>query len=315
MPNTKPTLMIHRATHAAGFLAAYAEATGRTLLSVVADYVAPDSVLAIVLGGSIPLGIATIASDIDVLVLVGSAETLRTTAPGAKSALFSGRFASSDELAIGTAVVRHADTEVDFQFVLASRLDELLRMSKASGVALTIQQRQIVGRLRKGWLLDRETWPEEAKELLDDGFDIHCATQSLIMSYRWLVDGKVSESDNWRLSLTMARQSVEKAFEAYFASLGYSSLGFKWLRFLDRRFDEITGAGRGKLPVELAQRGVELLFPIAKAEAVPAYLASVETFVGDMRKVMEGNIRYKLAFDVAPHLARPRIVDGSERAS
>lgn len=301
---------LHQARDAQGFLAAFEQATGRSVRAFLADFAAPGGTVAVALGGSIPLGIATEASDVDLLVLLESKEALLEPPPGAPRAAFAGTFATPEELAVGTAVIRQPGVEIDVQFLLAPRLAQLMAMSKTSRIALTFQQRQLVARLRKGWLLDPGSWPASARDLHDESFDLHCAVQSMTTSFRSLADARAAAQDHWRLALAMGRHSVEKAFEAYFASRGYSSLGLKWLRFLDRRWEDITGEGAGQMPPALATRGQDLLLPAGAPEAVPGYLAEVERFTREVRKVIEGSLRFKVALEVSPFMARPRVSGG-----
>ncbi|WP_437907375.1 nucleotidyltransferase domain-containing protein [Sorangium sp. So ce327] len=301
---------LHAASDAAVFRSRFEAATGRTIDAVLSDFVDPAGIVLIALGGSIPLGIATEASDIDLLVLLRSPDCLRMPRAGTPHVLFAGNYASSDELAIATAVVRSSNVEMDVQFLLTEKISQLLGLLKTSRVALSFQQRQLLARLRRAWPLSPEAWPSAVVDLPDESFDIHCAVQSMITSYRSLVDARVAAEDSFWLALAMGRHSVEKAFEAYFASRGYSYLGLKWLRFLERRWSDMTGVERGRLPAPVAVRGRELLFPVAAPEEVLGYLTRVEELVGDVRRVLDSNLRFRLALDVSPFVARPRIISG-----
>ena len=276
-------------------------------LELVEPFVARECVDAVVLGGSIPLGIATDVSDIDLLVLVKSEGVLTTPPQSNTSVFFAGTFGQSSELAAATAVVRVEGLEFDLQFIPTRRLIELLHAARASRVTFSLLQRQLISRLRTGWLLEPDEWPVPSDVLRDDSFDIHCALHSMITAYRSVVDAKVALQDHPLLALMMGRHSVEKAFEAYFASQGFSALGLKWLRFLRRHVDTLPENQVGAMPAALAARGENLLLPDRDFTLAAGYVTAVEQFVGEVRAVLETRVKYRVAFQLSRHMAEPRV--------
>jgi hypothetical protein len=263
-----------------------------------------------VLGGSIPLGIATHVSDIDLLVLLAPDAVFTPAAGGNGAVFFAGTFGQSNDLATATAVIRDEGLEFDLHFIPTHRVVDLLTAAKSSGITFSMLQRQLLSRLRNGWLLAPEEWPIPNRVLRDESFDIHCAMHSLVTAYRSVVDAQVALQDDTLLARMMGRHAIEKAFDAYFASQGFSALGLKWLRFLRRHLESSGPEAAGVISTALASRGRELLLPSGDAGAAKAYVSDVEQFVGDVRSLLERRMKYRVAFQLSRHLAQPRVSPG-----
>lgn len=289
---------LHECNDAAKFLIRFEAATGHPLEHVADEVVQGGAPKAIFLVGSIPLGMGTRSSDIDLIVLVDGREALATperrTANSDQRAAFSNE---SDPLLAGEFLTLHAGILVDLQVVMTPAIHRVYERLRLRGPELSEIEVRTLGRLRTGWLL-WETDNYLARNeipLSDPSFAIYCCTRNFVTALtHQRKAGQAIELEDLPLALQLGRASVEMAYLAYFASEGFAHLGAKWLAQIG--FARGARARLAKHPL-LAQ-GIELLFPALTwtAAEARAYLERVAEFLTAMRGLIEQRLLFRIAF-------------------
>jgi Nucleotidyltransferase domain len=294
---------LHTSLNTEDFLRKFEIECGCTLHSCVSAMVSMDQLSGVVLGGSIPLGIGTSASDVDVLVLVDSHRALISDSPNCSAAgLFSGTFiGDSSELAITNVVSLLNGVEVDFTFMLAPRVLAIHERLERGSLSLTVHQIRLLSRIKTGWLLiDRDQMPRSTcKWGVDNALEVHCAVRYFIFGLKDREDAHAALADNVPLAYHLGRSCVERCFESYLSSRGYAYVGNKWLRFLAQLIDHQNSDAES-----LRTLGVPLLFPSQYSSRGKAedYLESVDAFMVSVRSVLEKDLGVRIALRLCPQV-------------
>lgn len=308
----KKSHSFHTCTDAEDFLATFGRVAGQSVRTFISRFVPSDHVVGCLLVGSIPLGIGTGASDVDILVLIDDKNAVRdqeSHADRGDGIVFSGQFSDDDTALVLAEVIAVLNgIEVDFELIPSDRVRELAGRVSGPGVFLTNQEVRILSRIKTGWVLfARDSLNESCGGLLrDSSLEVHCAVTNLVFALQDLEDARAALADDLPLALYLGRACVERCFASYFASKGYAFLGGKWLRFLKHHRDAGKGAGYEELQ-RLASLGLLLMFPSLDAheEEVVTYLDEVAVFLADTRKLIQADKTFRVAFQMCPQVYDP----------
>jgi hypothetical protein len=296
---------LHECRDAADFLSRFEGRLGTPVRALVDRFVDRDRLAAVILAGSIPLGLGTRASDIDLIVIVDSHEPIAMPAvdPG-QGVVFAGAFTGDARLDVGEVILTMDDVQVDLHYVAGPRVAHAAAALAGGTVSLTEHEIGVLSRIKTGWVLDRRpAFDEHCSVLLaDDSLEIRTATWHLVGALQELADARAALADSVPLALYLGRRCVEKSFAAFFAGRGFAYLGGKWLRALE--------AGRERTPWSVddgvravCHEGTALLFPTpAGDEAAAGYVDRVARFIDLVRTETEKRLPFKVAFALCPQL-------------
>lgn len=294
---------LHECTGSEEFCRRFETSTGQSIRQVTHQLVAPSAAKAVFLVGSVPLGMGTQGSDIDLIVLVDS-----------KTALLEGSsradrntdqrlsFANDcDSLRVGMSLMVINGVTVDVAVVIAASVKQVYVRLRAKGPELSEVEIMTLGRLATGWLLWQSDGYLErsALPLADPALAVHCSTKNFVSALQLRQKGlKALDLLDMPLALHLGRSSIEMAYLAYFASEGLSHLGAKWLAQIG--FGRNATARLTRHP--LLKEGIRLLFPVfaSDPEYVRAYLRDVSAFLTSMRGLIEEQTRFRIAFKACP---------------
>jgi hypothetical protein len=299
---------LHLCRTPAEFLASFERTAGRSVDAFVERFARLDRVAASLLVGSIPLGIGSSASDIDIVVLIDGASALRDDAriDEDENIVFTGR--SDDEttaLVLAEVIAMLGGVEVHLEFILASRIAEWAKQVTEARVSLAAQQVRILGRIKTGWVLSaRESSDDVCGALMrDNSLEVHCAVTSFVYALQDLEDARVALAGNVPLALHLGRSCVERCFASCFATKGFAHLGSKWLRFLKTADESLR---------RVADAGVPLLFPpLGDRAHAESYLNDVADFSAIARDAIQRDTAFRVAFRMCPQIYDPRMVSVS----
>lgn len=301
---------LHTCRNKDDFLAGFQKTCGCQIVAVISQFVPLEFVSGAVLVGSIPLGIGTEMSDIDIIVLLASADQvdwIEDATRGPAEIVFAGKAAGEGgHLAVGEAVVLLNGVEVNLQFVLGPRVKETSDRLAVGRISLTQADVMVLSRLRTGWLLIRSpNLPsDDAAQLVDEALDVHWAVTMLVFALGDLEDARAALADDRVVVYHLGRTAVEKSFTAYFASRGHAFIGTKWLRFLRLQLER-GGDGEDDRDLRaLSSAGMSLLFPTPLNDPTAAadYLESVAAFYGNVRTRIERHVTYAAAVALCPQI-------------
>lgn len=310
---------LHTCTSADAFPAAFCDETGHSIYDVVARFCGGAVPCGVVLGGSIPLGLGSPASDVDLLILLDPPSTTGNGTAGngvpalpqqdpRTGVVFSATFASDGgtRLASGEVVAMMGGVEVNGQLLSAVAVGELIRRGVGARVSLTAHEIGLLSRLKTGWTLLRgPSFDRHCGALLSgNALEIHAVTWYLVGAVQELEDARAAVADSPMLALHLGRSCAERCVLAYFASRGFAYLGSKWLRALepDSPAHRLRALADG-IPGGFA--ALELMFP-ARDDAAEAYLDRVAALVATTRQVIEQDRAFRIAFSLCPQLrSRP----------
>ena len=304
----KKSHSLHLCKTPAEFLASFERTAGQTVAAFVERFASADRIAASLLVGSIPLGIGSSASDVDIVALIDDASALRdeTRIEDDENIVFTGR--SDDQttaLVLAEVIAFLGGVEVHLEFILASRVGEWAKQATESRVSLAAQQVRILGRVKTGWVLSsRESSDGVCGALMrDNSLEVHCAVTSFVYALQDLEDARVALAGNVPLALHLGRSCVERCFAACFATKGFAHLGSKWLRFLKTADESLRG---------LADAGVPLLFPsLGDRASAESYLNDVAELTALARDVIQRDTAFRVAFRMCPQIYDPRMVSVS----
>lgn len=255
--------------------------------------------------GSIPAGVATPVSDIDILVSVPTQTPLRLPSSRSSPAmLYSGdQHARLDSLHLGDLVMLVDGIEVDFSFISADGLDDLCRQVERGG-SLTSQQILVLSRAMRGWRLTGPTSSGASLSELRESrsLETHCTVRYLVGAFKHVEDAAAALPDEPLLACHLARLCVEKCFEAALASQGELAVGVKWLRRLARAS---KGTESEALMLrELRRVGETLLFPrdATDAPAAAEHVRSAHSFFQQTVAVIGHDVAIRIAIRSCPQL-------------
>lgn len=279
--------------------------TGRSIQHVADGLIHNRVPKAIFSVGSIPLGMGTRGSDVDMIVLVDSKEALASgEARSANDSEQAAWFNESDALVAGTFIQLHEGVLVDVQVAVAPAIRAIHTRLRGRSPELSEMEIRILGRLRRGWLL----WETEgylarnAIDLNDRTLAVYCCTRNFVTALtHQRKAAKALELHDVPLALHLGHASAEMAYLAYFASEGFMYLGVKWLAQLGFA----RGAQERLVRHPLLKQNLHLLFPVfgsSEGEAA-RYLQEVGEFSSSIRALIEEQILFRIAFKACVQIA------------
>lgn len=279
--------------------------TGCPVQQLTDDLIPRTTPKAIFSAGSIPLGMGTRGSDVDIIVLVDSKEALvdstGRTANNSQQASF---FNESDTLLAGTFIQLLRGVLVDVQVAITPAIRDIYTRLRRRSPELNEIEIRILGRLRSGWLLwETEGYLERNSiNFSDRTLAVYCCTRNFVTALtHQRKAAKALELHDVLLALHLGRASVEMAYLAYFASEGILHLGVKWLAQLGFA----RGAQARLIRHPLLKQSLHLLFPVfgsTKTEATQ-YLREVGEFSTSIRSLIEEQILFRIAFKACVQIA------------
>jgi hypothetical protein len=293
-----PACPLHESRDPRDFLSRLERCSGRSLDDLLDPIVPAEGREAVLLAGSIPLGIATELSDVDLVVVArGLARDLSNGRASADvTSLYSADYSSGgSDAVLANHVLKAGNAEIDVLVLLASGLDALIARVAGSRVALSAHHLELLGRLKYGWVLSNgEERPALTGLRRDNALELHCGTRAFVTAVKALRHSGRALPGEPLLAAHLSRHAVEKGFEAYLSSRGYVALGLKWLRFVRRRT-----AVDPEL-AEVARLGLPLLFP--DPDDAAAHLERARGFLAQVRERIERDLAFRLAFRMCPQI-------------
>lgn len=288
----------HRSSGPQSFSHQFEPAIGCSIEGLIATFVPISDVIASFLVGSIPLGIGSAASDIDIVVLLSSVEGLLLPSHASGDGIvFSAAVAGeSARLVAGSVVAVRRSIEVDLEFVVASSVVELLGRLSRDDSPCSAREARILSRLKTGWVLTHSPAFEQlqARIATDAGLQRFCVREHTKEMLE-LLDEAAAAIASRPVALHLGRLAVESGFRAFFASNGLAVVGNKWLRFIKANQLERVG---GPPFAKLVASGLPLLFPSMQGSEPDTreYLRQVERFTHEARWAIDS----RLGRDVRP---------------
>lgn len=279
--------------------------TRRSVLRIADDLLLKTIPRAIFSVGSIPLGMGTRGSDIDMIVLIDSKEALlnggELITNNDQQASFSNE---ADSLVVGTFIKLHAGILVDIQVALAPAIRNVYVRLRRRSPELSEMEVRILGRLRAGWLLCESDGYLERNSINwnDRTLEVYCCTRNFVTSLtHQRKAAKALERHDVILALQLGRAAAEMGYLAYFASEGLVYLGVKWLAQLGFA----RGAEERLARHPLLRENLNLLFPVlASTEGEAArYLRDIDEFLRTIRGLIEQQLLFRVAFKACVQIA------------
>jgi hypothetical protein len=305
---TKRPHTLHSSKGPVDFLLAFESETGLSLHSFIERFVDSKDVSAVILAGSIPLGLATSASDLDLIVLLQSENNrpMPSASTHPEVIYAAERQGGSTTLEARQVVAMLNGVEVDAHFLSAQVVADLSKRIARAGVLLTSNETCFMSRIKTGWVLTQtEGFSGYVGRLLrDNSLEIHTTTNNLVGALQELEDARVALADSHELALHLGRCSVEKCFMAYLSARGYAYPGGKWLRLL-RLLEPLRPQDSDSYQT-LMSHGVNLLFPTTvNREVAENYLTEVAEFFRSVKELIEIDRTFKVAFALCPQIHEP----------
>ena len=296
---------LHECQTVEEFIPRFELASGCTVARIADHVVQATAPKAIFLVGSLPLGMGTSGSDVDLIVLVDSRTALVSAEERAANSDQQLEFSNdNDMLLAGISLTLKQGLPVEIQVALAPTIQSVYRRLRRRGPELSEVEIRTLGRLSTGWIL----WQSEgylqqhAGDLADPSLAVYCSTRSFVSCL--LQRSKAARALERRdipLALHHGRLSVEDAYLAYFASEGLPHLGSKWLAKIGHAYDAAQRTERDPLLTQ----GVHLLFPRLTPSVAEAadYLQDAGEFTAAMRHLIERRTRFRIAYAACPQIA------------
>jgi len=282
------------------------EAAVQCRVQNIADHViAPGAPKAILLVGSLPLGMANSGSDIDLFVLVDSRSALHVDEQRGINSDQRLEFANdSDALLAGEFAALSSGLLVDLHVVITPTIRNIYRRLRRKGPELTEGEVRTLGRLSTAWLLwqSEDYLKQHDVVLKNDVLNVYCCTKHFVSA---LVHRRKAEQaldlNDTPLALHLARISVEAAYLAYFAREGMPFLGSKWPAQISRAREAAERCARHPLLTQ----GRRLLFPTFTSSTAEAavYLREVRVFIAAMQSLIEEKVLFRIAFRACAQIA------------
>lgn len=294
---------LHECRTAEEFCQCFQASTGRSVVEVTDEVVGSTTARAIFLVGSLPLGMATPGSDIDLIVLVDDRTPVQLCGQGTNTDQRLAFSNESDPLRVGEFLSIVNGILVDVMVVVAPAIKGIYARLRSKGPELGEHEILTLGRLSTGWLLwqSAEYVERNALRLKDSALDVYCCTRHFVSALHSLQKGrKAVDVRDIALALHLGRASVEAAYLAYFASEGFSYLGAKWLA----QVGHARGAAERVKEYPLLQEGIRTLFPDYTSDLGEAtkYLATVAEFLTALRVLIERKTLFRIAFNACPQI-------------
>jgi hypothetical protein len=295
---------LHECTTAETFALRFEASTGRSVRQVIDQFVAANEPQAVFLAGSLPLGMASQSSDIDLIVLVNSKAALIDKRGEVKNTdqrlVFSNE---SDFLRASEFLTVLNGILVDTVVVVTPSIKRIYGRLRSKGPELNETEIATLSRLSTGWML----WQTDAYlernclTLTDPVLDVYCCTRYFVSALHHVKKGRRAvDFADIPLALHLGRSAVETAYLAYFASEGLSYLGAKWLA----QIGYARGAAERVSRHPLLKEGIPLLFPgfPVTVSETERYFQDVGEFVTSMRKLIEQKTLFRIAFNACPQI-------------
>jgi hypothetical protein len=293
---------LHESQSAEDFIARLELEAGSPSLWHPKRFVEAETLEGLVLGGSIPLGIGSSASDVDLIAVVKEPTNLPAAFPTDEAIVYAAR---RDGGAHVILVSNHV--EIDINFVAMSRILAIFDNAQGAGGLPPTSDMRLLARLRRGWVLSANDAFARFIEVLRNNqtINIRCCVATYIYALQSLDDARAALTDNLPLALHLGRLCVEWAMQSYFASLGELYVGDKWLRLLRRgveRSQLISGQA-------LSAQAERLLFPALDLadDRVCEYLRDVGMFALTIKQHIERDPAFRIAFRLCPQIEDPII--------
>jgi hypothetical protein len=296
---------LHECRNAQAFIEKFAAAIQCGVRNIADPFIAASAPKAVFLVGSLPLGMGTSSSDVDLIVLVDSkADVLKPETHAANSNQRLEFSNENDPLTIGMFVTLMQGILVDLQVSVTPMIHAVQNRLRRRGPELSESEVRTLGRLSTGWLL----WQTEGYlarsgvVLHDSALSVYCCTKNYVFALNdQRKAAKALDLGDIPLALQLGRLSVEMSYLAYFSSEGLPFLGAKWLA----QIGYAHGAAERVHRHPLLKQGVPLLFPAWNVTTVEAgqYLQNVGEFLICMRRLIEQKMLFKIAFKACPQIA------------
>ena len=287
------------------FRSAFEVATGCSVEQVANHLIDPLAPKAVFLVGSLPLGMGTSGSDIDLIVLIDSRTALVSTDQHAANSNQHLEFSSdTNTLLPATSMSLKKGILVEVQAALTPTIHDVYCRLKHRGPELSEVEIRTLGRLSTGWLL----WETEGYlsrsgiDLRDPSLAVYCSTRSFVSALlQRSKAGRALERQDIPLALHHGRLSVEDTYLAYFASEGLPHLGSKWLAQIGHAHEAAQRISRHPLLIQ----GMHLLFPVLSTSVAETaqYLRHASDFVQAMQSLIEQRVRFRIAYAACPQIA------------
>ena len=160
--------------------------TGRSAEELAAQVVASDAPGAIFAVGSLPLGMGSSGSDVDLIVLVDSETALLNgddrIANNTQQLEF---YNEGESLLAGTFLSMNEGIVVDLEVALTPAIHNVYRRLRRRGPELSETEIRILGRLSSGWLLwQSEGYLERNAVVLNDpALAVYCCTKHFVLGF------------------------------------------------------------------------------------------------------------------------------------
>lgn len=295
---------LHESRGADDFCLRFERETGRSVRQVVEEVVDAKAPMAVFLAGSVPLGMATSGSDVDLIVLVDDSTALVNSEQHIANNSQQLEFNTETESVLAGIFLRmNEGILVDLQVAVTPAIHGVHRRLRRRGSKLSETEIRTLGRINTGWLLwQSEGYLEQNSAIFKDpALDVYCCTTHFVSALHEITKAERALGCNdFTLALQLGRLAVEMAYLSYFASEGLTYLGSKWLAQIGHARDAADRVSRHPLLKE----GSRYLFPPYTSDQVEAnrYLRSVAEFLTAMRHLIEQKILFRIAFQACPQI-------------
>ncbi len=256
---------------------------GVNLHQEISNLLVPDAKYAVMVVGSIAEGTATPVSDVDFLVLLDRADSLRE-----ERVSLSVQTGRSQEF-----LSYHDGIELNLEFRAWDNMREIRRqvlsmgpsVQKKGSAKLVIFERfelQFLHRLRTGWVLTGEEIVEAWRaKLAVDFLPIYLGLRNYVLGRETFEDACATVGNGTAESIYTARNCAESALLGLFGFLGYTS---QTRRFMFRWIESLGVTEN----TEVARVGFRLLFPQPSLDASQQmkYLREVNDFMASVRAML-----------------------------
>jgi hypothetical protein len=264
----------------------------------------PTAPMAVFVAGSLPLGMATSGSDVDLIALVDSKATLvkgeEHIANNARRLEFHNQ---NDSLLAGVFLSMHKGVLVDLQIALTPTIHAIHQRLRDRGPELGETEIRTLGRINTGWLLwETPGYLQRNSAILKDpALDIYCSTTHFVSALHEIAKAhRAVGCHDFTLALQLGRLAAEFAYLAYFASEGMVYLGSKWLAQIGHARDAAQRVSKHPL----LEEGIPLLFPpyTPDPRLVTDYLRHIAEFLTAMRNLIEQRTLFRIAYQTCPQI-------------
>ncbi len=295
---------LHECHYVEPFRERFEAQTGCRVQDVANDVIATTAPKAIFAVGSLPLGMGSSGSDVDLIVLIEDRAALMEAEAGIVNTDQRLGFSSdSDSLLAAEYLTLHNGIVVDLQVAITPEIIRIYQRLRRRGPELSENEIRILGRLNCGWLLWETAGFLEKNGVTtgDSTFAVCCCTKKMVSALiQRRKAGKALELQDIPLAMQHGRNAIEEAYLAYFASEGLAYLGTKWLA----QIGHARGARERLARHPLLAQGVPLLFPQFgwTATQTARYLQEVTDCLQALQALIEQKLLFRIAFKACPQI-------------